>query len=74
MAKLEFIDASQRLGLQHHFDMDIKKALQVIYNNSGDDVGFTEDLHSTALRFRLLRQHDFKVFEGITIFCLLHFE
>lgn len=58
LAKLELIDAIQRLGLQYHFENDIKRALQVIRDDS-NDACFSNDLHSTALRFRLLRQHGY---------------
>ncbi|XP_010051295.1 myrcene synthase, chloroplastic-like isoform X3 [Eucalyptus grandis] len=58
LAKLELIDAIQRLGLQYHFENDIKRALQVIHDDS-NDACFSNDLHSTALRFRLLRQHGY---------------
>ncbi|KAI6697453.1 hypothetical protein NL676_017572 [Syzygium grande] len=64
LAKLEFIDAIQRLGLQYHFDNEIKTALQVIQNDSYD-ARFSNDLHSTALRFRLLRQHGYDVSQDV---------
>ncbi|KAF8043190.1 hypothetical protein BT93_A1511 [Corymbia citriodora subsp. variegata] len=64
LAKLELIDAIQRLGLQYHFDNEIKKALQVIQNHSNDSWLFN-DLHSTALRFRLLRQHGYDVSQDV---------
>lgn len=70
LAKLELINAIQRLGLQYHFDNEIKKALQVIQNHSNDSWLFN-DLHSTALRFRLLRQHGYDVSQGI-MFIIFH--
>nr|WNI01955.1 terpene synthase [Psidium guajava] len=64
LAKLELIDAIQRLGLQYRFDNEIKKALRVIQNHS-NDAWFSNDLHSTALRFRLLRQHGYNVSQDV---------
>ncbi|XP_031387316.1 (-)-germacrene D synthase-like [Punica granatum] len=59
--KLNLIDQIQRLGIAYHFDREIKDFLEDIYasirrNGSTED---EDDLHTTALRFRLLRQHGF---------------
>jgi len=35
VAKLEFIDAVQRLGLGYHFETETKNALSSIYDNAG---------------------------------------
>nr|Q5SBP5.1 RecName: Full=Gamma-cadinene synthase; AltName: Full=(+)-gamma-cadinene synthase [Ocimum basilicum]AAV63787.1 gamma-cadinene synthase [Ocimum basilicum] len=50
-----FIDTLERLGLAYHFETEIEHKLQKIYDDNvcGDDC----DLFTTALRFRLLRQH-----------------
>lgn len=63
LVKLEPIDAIQRLGLQYHFKNDIKRALQVIRDDS-NDACFSNNLHSTALLFRLLRQHGHDISQG----------
>ncbi|KAK9285511.1 hypothetical protein L1049_024705 [Liquidambar formosana] len=60
LARLELIDAIQRLGLKYHFEMEIKNALENVYKNS-NDAWLHHDLYATALRFRLLRQHGFDV-------------
>nr|AIO10970.1 limonene synthase [Eleutherococcus trifoliatus] len=57
---LELIDSVQRLGLKYKFEKDIKKALDVIYNDK-NDAWLSSDLYSTALQFRLLRQHGYDV-------------
>ncbi|KAK8257052.1 hypothetical protein V6Z12_1Z009000 [Gossypium hirsutum] len=56
--KLPLIDAVQRLGVNYHFEKEIEDALEAIYhdNNEADN-----DLHTTSLRFRLLREHGFDV-------------
>ncbi|MBA0759236.1 hypothetical protein Gotri_022150, partial [Gossypium trilobum] len=56
--KLPLIYAVQRLGVNYHFEKEIEDALEAIYheNNEADN-----DLHTTSLRFRLLREHDFDV-------------
>ncbi|XP_030462339.1 (+)-alpha-terpineol synthase-like [Syzygium oleosum] len=64
LAKLELIDAIQRLGLQYHFENDIKRALQVIRDDS-NDACFSSDLRSTALGFRLLRQHGYDISQDV---------
>ncbi|XP_048127387.1 beta-bisabolene synthase-like [Rhodamnia argentea] len=60
VAKLEFIDAVQRLGLGYHFEMEIKNALSSI-NNAIEDAQLLDRLYTTTLRFRLLGQHGYNV-------------
>ncbi|KAI4331063.1 hypothetical protein MLD38_029288 [Melastoma candidum] len=60
--KLELIDAVQRLGLGYHFEVEIRDALDLVretyLNGGGSDMN---NLYSTALLFRLLRQHGFHI-------------
>jgi (-)-alpha-terpineol synthase len=67
LEQLELIDILQRLGLSYHFEGEIKRILQDLYNinDHGGDVGKTKDLYATALKFRLLRQHGYNVSQGI---------
>nr|Q49SP7.1 RecName: Full=Gamma-curcumene synthase; AltName: Full=PatTpsA [Pogostemon cablin]AAS86319.1 gamma-curcumene synthase [Pogostemon cablin] len=52
------IDTLERLGLGYHFEKEIEEKLEAIYKKEdGDDY----DLFTTALRFRLLRQHQRRV-------------
>lgn len=58
--KLDMIDTIQRLGVSYHFESEIEASLQKIFDayselNHKDG----NDLHTTALRFRLLRQKGF---------------
>lgn len=55
---LELIDDLQRLGISCHFHHEIAQ----IFNSSNETD--ERDLYSTALRFRLLRQHGFRVSQG----------
>lgn len=56
---LNLVDAIQRLGVAYHFETEIEEALQHIYSNHIEmEDG---DLYSTALGFRLLRQHGYNV-------------
>ncbi|XP_074267376.1 (3S,6E)-nerolidol synthase 1-like [Silene latifolia] len=57
---LVMIDAIQRLGLQYYFQNEISDALTRHYEICGSIEGDC-DLHDTALRFRLLRQHGYNV-------------
>ncbi|XVF77226.1 hypothetical protein PTKIN_Ptkin14bG0025600 [Pterospermum kingtungense] len=57
--KLTFIDAVQRLGMSYHFEKEIEDALETMYHDSNDVE--INDLYTTALRFRLLREHGFHV-------------
>ncbi|XVF85379.1 hypothetical protein PTKIN_Ptkin17bG0113000 [Pterospermum kingtungense] len=58
--KLPLIDAVQRLGVSYHFEKEIEDALETIYHVGSNDVEI-DDLYTTALRFRLLREHGFHV-------------
>ncbi|KAL3754483.1 hypothetical protein ACJRO7_001681 [Eucalyptus globulus] len=60
VAKLEFIDVVQRLGLGYHFETEIKNALSSIYNNT-EDAQVSSNLYAASLRFRLLRQHGYNI-------------
>ncbi|XVE80509.1 hypothetical protein DITRI_Ditri14bG0145700 [Diplodiscus trichospermus] len=57
--KLHFIDAVQRLGVAYHFDKEIEEGLQNIYHDCNDTE--SDDVYTTAVRFRLLREHGFNV-------------
>lgn len=59
--KLELIDAVQRLGMEYHFEASIKDALQLVHVQVSDGGSVFDNLHSTALLFRLLRQHGLHV-------------
>ncbi|KAE8680187.1 (+)-delta-cadinene synthase [Hibiscus syriacus] len=52
--KLSLIDAVQRLGVNYHFEKEIEDALEAIYH---DNIEADNDLHTTTLLFRLLREH-----------------
>ncbi|XP_074270019.1 (3S,6E)-nerolidol synthase 1-like isoform X2 [Silene latifolia] len=57
---LVMIDAIQRLGLQYYFQNEISDALRRHYEICRSGEG-DYNLHDTALRFRLLRQHGYNV-------------
>nr|CAD1824994.1 unnamed protein product [Ananas comosus var. bracteatus] len=54
---MSLIDAIQHLGIDYHFEEEIDEALDRLYNSELECF----DLHEVALRFRLLRQHGFRV-------------
>ncbi|TYI85009.1 hypothetical protein E1A91_D05G408200v1 [Gossypium mustelinum] len=66
LEKLELIDTLQRLGLSHHFEAEINKTLK---NISTDRIGTAawkkDNLYATALEFKLLRQHGYKVDQDV---------
>ncbi|KAL3617316.1 hypothetical protein CASFOL_038861 [Castilleja foliolosa] len=62
--QLEFIDELQRLGISYHFEYKINQILNRIYVDGRKNYDPT-DLYSTALRFRLLRQHGFIVSQDV---------
>ncbi|KAA3453119.1 terpene synthase 10-like [Gossypium australe] len=66
LEKLELIDTLQRLGLSYHFDADINKTLKNISTDRISTVAWKkENLYATALEFRLLRQHGYKVDQDV---------
>ncbi|NP_001315388.1 (+)-gamma-cadinene synthase-like [Cucumis melo] len=67
LVKLNLVDSIQRLGVSYHFEDEIDEFLKhiyVSYNNSlllsNKDIE-GEDLHITALLFRLLRQQGYRI-------------
>lgn len=64
--QLCLIDSIERLGVGYHFDKEILDALRRIHEMS--DSSSSDDLFLTSLRFRLLRQHGFRVSCGMCIF------
>ena len=70
--QMKLMDAVQRLGLSYHFETEMEDALEQMYNNitskhdhTADNIDHKdEDLHSAALRFRLLRQQGHYVSAG----------
>ncbi|KAK8358961.1 hypothetical protein V6Z11_A04G062700 [Gossypium hirsutum] len=62
LEKLELIDTLQRLGLSYHFEAEINKTMKNISTNHISTAAWKKDnLYATALEFRLLRQHGYKV-------------
>ncbi|GLT77756.1 hypothetical protein SLA2020_493160 [Shorea laevis] len=61
--KLNFIDAIQRLGVSYHFENEIQEILQQLHEtlHDCDDHEYDDDLHTVALRFRLLRQQGYYI-------------
>lgn len=59
----ELIDNIERLGLGYRFEKDISAALTKYVSLEGAPE-YHKSLHTTALRFRLLRQHGYKVSQG----------
>ncbi|XP_064962923.1 monoterpene synthase 7, chloroplastic-like [Musa acuminata AAA Group] len=64
--QLQLIDHLQQLGVAYHFKEDIKDALWTIYRSMEEvNTLLKDNLHATALMFRLLREHGFAVSEGV---------
>ncbi|CAL5408557.1 unnamed protein product [Camellia sinensis] len=65
VAKLEFIDNIEKLGLANLFEMEIKEALDTIVAFKNNHPITEEGLYANALFFRLLRQHGFNISQDI---------
>lgn len=63
LEKLKLIDSIQRLGVSYHFETEIDQILEHIYTTYSillsKESG--ENLYTTALLFRLLRQQGYQI-------------
>ncbi|KAF5943684.1 hypothetical protein HYC85_017761 [Camellia sinensis] len=66
VAKLEFIDSIEKLGLANLFEVEIKEALDTIVAFKNNHPITEEGIYANALFFRILRQHGFNVSQGFT--------
>ncbi|PRQ19009.1 putative lyase [Rosa chinensis] len=57
--QLDLVDNIQRLGVSYHFENEIDGILKQIHHNYSN--GSDDDLYTTALIFRLLRQQGYSV-------------
>jgi hypothetical protein len=55
---LKLASTMQRLGVAYHFEKEIEEALALLYPN------LTSNLYTTALQFRVLREHGFSISSG----------
>lgn len=70
--RLQIVDAMECLGIDRHFQPEIKRAMDHVYrywNEMGIGLGskdsFMKDLYSTALGFRALRLHRYNVSSAV---------
>ncbi|XAR53728.1 Alpha-farnesene synthase [Bertholletia excelsa] len=63
--KLELIDCVEKLGLAYHFEVKIKETLDAIASVKCNNPIAEQDLHATALDFRLFRQHGYNVSQDL---------
>jgi hypothetical protein len=64
-AKLELVDALQRIGVAYRFGKEIDALLRAVVHDDDGGRGFgDDDLYLTSLRFYLLRKHGFSVTSG----------
>ena len=61
--QLELVDALRQLGVAYHFEEEI---MDVMTNISKSVEEIEEDLYTTAILFRLLREHGFNASQGIS--------
>ena len=64
LEKLELVDTLQRLGLSYHFQNETQRILESIRDDQRKVLWKKDKLYATALEFRLLRQHGYKVTQG----------
>jgi hypothetical protein len=55
---LKLASTMQRLGVAYHFEKEIEEALALLYPH------LTTNLYTTALQFRVLREHGFSISSG----------
>ncbi|PIN01472.1 Alpha-copaene synthase [Handroanthus impetiginosus] len=61
MRQLRMVDSIQRLGIAYHFEEEIDQCLQDLFEKFDDYFKDKDDMYTTALSFRLLRQHGYRV-------------
>ena len=63
LQKLELVDWIQKLGIANYFQKEINDALETILVSVKNNNNFIthDNLHGSALCFRLLRQHGYNV-------------
>nr|QNC49769.1 terpene synthase 1 [Leucophyllum frutescens] len=59
--KMNLIDTLERLGVAYHFKHEIEEQIEQIFKSHAKDDGPDSDLFTTALYFRLCRQHGYDV-------------
>ena len=57
-SSLKIIDSLRRLGVAYHFEEEIEEILNLVHFNEG------LDFYTTALQFRLLREHGYRISSG----------
>lgn len=62
VVKMELIDTLERIGVAYHYREDIN---EILCDMHGDEQGIGDDLHTTAMRFYLLRKHGYHTSTGI---------
>lgn len=65
LEKLELIDNLERLGVSYHFKDEIMQIMRSI--NININIAPPDSLYTTALKFRLLRQHGFHISQGTIV-------
>ncbi|KAF8096411.1 hypothetical protein N665_0309s0037 [Sinapis alba] len=68
LEQIELIDDLQRLGISHHFELEINDILTDFHHSNEINLwkcDNEEDLHATALGFRLIRQHGLDISEDV---------
>ncbi|XP_060192871.1 alpha-farnesene synthase-like [Lycium barbarum] len=65
LAKLELIDSINKMALSHLFEKEIMLCLQDMEYAKKKDSGGEMYLYSTALYFRIFRQHGYKVTQDV---------
>ncbi|KAH7666201.1 (-)-alpha-terpineol synthase protein [Dioscorea alata] len=64
--QLKLIDTIRQLGVAYHFEREIKDAIGTIYILMDKNIDILkDDLFATSLLFRLLREHGFKISQGV---------
>ncbi|XP_042515298.1 (-)-germacrene D synthase-like [Macadamia integrifolia] len=61
LKKLSLIDSLQRVGVAYHFEGEMEKAMEQIYDAPNHGFDDNNNLYTVALRFRLLRQQGYNV-------------